>query len=190
MSNMFDYKTQGEFLRQLRTKLSDDKIQERFTAVLQNFYERAYGFDKPRALKEAQGMMAGFSLHRWMLWSSLSTEHGEVLVKPFMLIAMGKPAMSAEEFQEEWTYEQVRKMLANSKEATELRAIHRRNYVALWAAMERLSSDSRPVGTTEAKYPSDKDYLAASIDGQSRVAYYKELASQPPRLPRPMKRIF
>jgi hypothetical protein len=113
-----------------------------------------------------------------------------VLVKPFMLIAMGKPAMSAEEFQEEWTYEQVRKMLANSKEATELRAIHRRNYHALWTEMERLSSDSRPVGTTEAKYPSDKDYLAASIDGQSRVAYYKELASQPPRLPRPMKRIF
>jgi hypothetical protein len=99
-----------------------------------------------------------------------------VLVKPFMLIAMGKPAMSAEEFQEEWTYEKLRMMLANSKEATELRATYRRNYDALWAAMEE-------------KYPSGQDYLATSIDGQSRVAYYKELASEPPRLPRPMKRI-
>ncbi len=177
MSNIFDYKIQGEYLRQLRTKLSDDKITERFTAVLQNFYERAYGFDKPRALKEAQGMMAGFSIHLWMLWSSLSTEHGEVLVKPFMLIAMGKPAMSAEEFQEEWTYDKLRWMLANSKEVMELRATYGRNYNALWSAMERL-------------YPSGQDYLATSIDGQSRVGYYKELASQPPRLPRPMKRIF
>lgn len=162
---------------QLRTKLSDDKITERFTAVLQNFYESIYGFDKPRALEHARGMMAGFSVHLWMLWSSLSTEHGEVRVKPFMLIAMGKPPMSAEEFQEEWTYEKLRFMLANSKEATELRATYRRNYAALWAAME-------------AKYPSDKDYLAASIDGQSRVSYYKELASEPPRMPRPMKRVF
>jgi len=176
MSIMFDYKTQGEFLMQLRKKLPDDKIQERFISVLQNFYESAYGFTKPLALEHAQGKMAGFSIHPWMLWSSLSTEHGEVRVKPFMLIAMGKPEMSAEEFQEEWTYEKLRMMLANSKEATELRATYRRNYDALWAAME-------------AKYPSDQDYLAASIDGQSRVAYYKELASEPPRLPRPMKRI-
>ena len=162
---------------QLRTKLSDDKITERFTAVLQNFYESIHGFDKPRALKEAQGTMAGFSVHLWMLWSSLSTEHGEVRVRPFMLIAMGKPPMSAEEFQEEWAYEKLRFMLANSKEATELRATYRRNYAALWAAME-------------VKYPSDKDYLAASIDGQSRVSYYKSLASEPPRMPRPMKRVF
>jgi len=176
MSIMFDYKTQGEFLMQLRKKLPDDKIQERFTAVLQNFYESIYGFDKPRALEHARGTMGGFSLHRWMLWSSLSTEHGEVRVRPFMLIAMGKPEMSAEEFQEEWTYEKLRFMLANSKEATELRATYRRNYDALWTAME-------------VKYPSGQDYLAASIDGQSRVAYYKELASEPPRLPRPMKRI-
>jgi hypothetical protein len=173
---MFDYKTQGEYLTELRKKLPDDKIQERFISVLQNFYESAYGFTKPLALEHAQGKMAGFSIHPWMLWSNLSGEHGEVLVKPFMLIAMGKPAMSAEEFQEEWTYEKLRMMLANSKEAMELRAIHRRNYDALWAAME-------------VKYPSDQDYLAASIDGQSRVAYYKELASEPPRLPRPMKRI-
>jgi hypothetical protein len=189
MSIMFDYNTQGEYLTELRKKLPDDKIQERFISVLQNFYESAYGFDKPRALEHAQGKMAGFSIHPWMLWSSLSTEHGEVRVKPFMLIAMGKPEMSAEEFQEEWTYEKLRLMLANSKEAMELRATYRRNYDALWAAMERLSSDSRPVGTTEVKYPSDQDYLAASIDGQSRVAYYKELASEPPRMPRPMKQI-
>ena len=175
---------------ELRKRLPDDKITERFTSVLQNFYESAYGFTKPRALEHARGKMGDFSLHLWMLWSSLSGEHGEVRVRPFMLIAMGKPEMSAEEFQEEWTYEKLRMMLANSKEATELRATYRRNYAALWAAMERLSSDSRPVGTTEAKYPSDQEYLAASIDGQSRVDYYKELASAPPRMPRPMKRIF
>ena len=179
MSIMFDYKTQGEFLMQLRKKLPDDKIQERFISVLQNFYESAYGFTKPLALEHAQGKMAGFSIHPWMLWSSLSGEHGEVLVKPFMLIAMGKPAMSAEEFQEEWTYEKLRMMLVlhdATATVTELRATYRRNYDALWAAMEE-------------KYPSGQDYLAASIDGQSRVAYYKELASEPPRLPRPMKRI-
>ncbi len=165
---------------QLRTKLPDDKITERFTSVLQNFYESIYGFDKPRALKEAQGMMAGFSVHLWMLWSSLSTEHGEVRVKPFMLIAMGKPEMSAEEFHEDWTYALLRKMLVlhdATETVTELRATYRRNYDALWAAME-------------VKYPSDKEYLAASIDGQSRVSYYKELASEPPRMPRPMKRVF
>ena len=178
---------------QLRTKLSDDKIQERFTSVLQNFYESIYGFTKPRALEHARGKMGGFSLHLWMLWSSLSTEHGEVRVRPFMLIAMGKPEMSAEEFHEEWTYALLRKMLVlhdATETVTELRATYRRNYDALWTAMERLSSDSRPVGTTEAKYPSDKDYLAASIDGESRVGYYKGLASEPPRMPRPMKRIF
>jgi hypothetical protein len=180
MSIMFDYKTQGEFLMQLRKKLSDDKITERFTAVLQNFYESIYGFDKPRALEHAREKMGGFSLHLWMLWSSLSTEHGEVRVKPFMLIAMGKPEMSAEEFHEEWTYELLRRMLVlhdATATVTELRATYRRNYDALWAAME-------------VKYPSDKDYLSASIDGESRVGYYKGLASEPPRMPRPMKRIF
>jgi hypothetical protein len=132
---------------------------ERIFRALAEFY-RSLGYSESVAKKRSDDLNATFTIDTYQhVWNSFEANYGEVRMAPWKAKGLGRRIPTAEEFQEDWTYDKVRQMLVvilckdsrrlksdiHTMSALEdaaralaflARAGYGNSYEAMWASME------------------------------------------------------
>jgi len=154
---------------------------ERIFKTLAEFY-RSLGYVDAVAKQRSDDLNATFTNDTYHhVWNSFEANYGEVRMAPWKAKGLGRRIPTAEEFQEDWTYEKVREMLVVilCKDSRRLNSdIHTMN--ALKDAAHALAILAR------AGYGNSYDAMWASMEAQygaDAIHSYKFQSTRVPALP-------
>jgi hypothetical protein len=154
---------------------------ERIFRTLAEFY-RSLGYTDAVAKQRSDDLNATFTIDTYHhVWNSFEANYGEVRMAPWKAKGLGRRIPTAEEFQEDWTYDKVREMLV----------------VILCKDSRRLNSDTRTMNALEdaarahaflarAGYNNSYEAMWASMEAQygaDAIHSYKFQSTRVPALP-------